>query len=239
MVYGIANKTIKLFLFTTNLLIFIFGGLLFSFSLWANLDRNFASHLHDFTQKIKMYNELVDKVATYQSSLWILVAIGALLMVVGFLGCCGASCENIFLLTLFSIVLIALSLIEAYVLIALFTNKDVLLDDLQGALAKSSETPEGRQNLKPIEDLLNCCGATAKTRLLYVNEGLCAGELARTEDCFNVLSSKIDLMGATIVKFGLLLLLLQLTSVFFSSLLCKAFRDYYSPVGYTSTYYRD
>ena len=80
----------------------------------------------------------------------------------------------------FSIVLIALSLIEVYVLIALFTNKDVLLDDLQGALAKSSETPEGRQNLKPIEDLLNCCGATAKTRLLYVNEGLCAGELAKT-----------------------------------------------------------
>jgi len=35
MVYGIANKTIKLFLFTTNLLIFIFGGLLFSFSLWV------------------------------------------------------------------------------------------------------------------------------------------------------------------------------------------------------------
>ena len=39
MVYGCGNQLIKFLVFTTNLLIFVFGGLIFGFSLWANLDQ--------------------------------------------------------------------------------------------------------------------------------------------------------------------------------------------------------
>ncbi|KAF7633867.1 Tetraspanin [Meloidogyne graminicola] len=231
MVYGIANKTIKLFLFTTNLLTFVFGGLLFSFSLWANLDRNFSSHLRDFTQKIKLYNELVDKVANYQSCLWILVAVGALLLVVGFLGCCGAACESLVLLSLFSILILILSLIELYVLISLFTNRSELLENLHSAFVKSAETPEGRKNLKPIEDLLQCCGATIETKSIYIKENLCPGQLENKGDCYSSLINKIDSMGNGLLFCGILLLIIQFFSIMFSNILCKAFQEH-GPINY-------
>jgi len=37
MVYGAANQMIKFFVFISNFLIFLFGGLLFGFSLWVFL----------------------------------------------------------------------------------------------------------------------------------------------------------------------------------------------------------
>ena len=224
MVYGAGNQMIKFLVFIANLLIFIFGGLLFGFSLWANLDQNFDQHLREFAQKMQISGDLVDEVAKYQASLWILVAVGALLMLVGFLGCCGTACESPLLLSLFSIILIILFLIELFVLVSLFTNRDQLLDNLQSALAKSSETVDGRKNLKPIQSALQCCGATAQSRQLYVADHLCDGELNYAEDCFNVLASKIATMGTAILVCGILLLLVQLFSILFSSVLCRAFR---------------
>jgi len=44
-------------------------------------------------------------------------------------------------------------------------------------LVKSAETEDGRKNLKPIEDLLQCCGATIETKQTYIKENLCPGEL--------------------------------------------------------------
>lgn len=84
--------------------------------------------------------------------------------------------------------MLILALIELYVLVSIFTNRPQLLDSLQSALAHSAETAEGRRNLKPIEDVLNCCGATAKTRSAYVAEGLCPGELdfAVSEKSFKI-----------------------------------------------------
>lgn len=40
------------------------------------------------------YPLIVNEISQYQASLWILVAVGALLFAVGFLGCCGSGCEN-------------------------------------------------------------------------------------------------------------------------------------------------
>ena len=45
------------------------------------------------------------------------------------------------------------------------------------------------------------------------------------EDCFNVLASKIDTMGTAILVCGILVLLVQLFSILFSSVLCRAFRE--------------
>lgn len=100
MVYGCGNQLIKFFVFTTNLLIFLFGGLIFGFSLWANLDQNFAKHLTDIMRQAKIDASFVQQFETYQASLWILTAVGALLFLVGFLGCCGAACESLVLMTL-------------------------------------------------------------------------------------------------------------------------------------------
>ena len=40
-------------------------------------------------------------------------------------------------------------------------------------LEKSSATPDLRKNIKPIQNVLQCCGATAQTQNLYIDDGLC------------------------------------------------------------------
>ncbi|KAL7079392.1 hypothetical protein ACQ4LE_001078 [Meloidogyne hapla] len=231
MVYGATNQMIKFFVFITNFLIFLFGGLLFGFSLWANLDKNFDKNFREFAQKLNLDNKIIDLLAQYQSCLWILVAVGALLLVVGFLGCCGAACESLALLSLFSILILILSLIELYVLISLFTNRSELLENLHSAFVKSAETKDGRMNLKPIEDLLQCCGATIETKQIYIKENLCPGQLSDKEDCYTSLTGKIDSMGNGLLLCGILLLIVQFFSIMFSNILCKAFQEH-GPINY-------
>ena len=108
---------------------------------------------------------------------------------------------------------------------------------------KSSESPEGRRNLQPIETLLNCCGATIETKHTYIDEHLCPGTLSYAvcerictifyciplvhsqEDCFTVLSTKIDTMGTAILVCGILLLIVQFFTILFSNVLCRAFQE--------------
>uniref|UniRef100_A0A0M3JLG6 CD046 protein n=1 Tax=Anisakis simplex TaxID=6269 RepID=A0A0M3JLG6_ANISI len=62
------------------------------------LDKDFASNLEKLAESI--HHEKLNVLAKYQASLWVLVAVGALLFLVGFLGCCGAMCESTLLLSL-------------------------------------------------------------------------------------------------------------------------------------------
>ncbi|VDM99638.1 unnamed protein product [Thelazia callipaeda] len=98
MVHGCGNRMLKFLFFTANLLLCAFGALIFGFSLWANLDKDFADNLKKLAEE--MHEEDMNILTKYQTSLWILVAIGAILFLVGFLGCCGAMCESTVLLTL-------------------------------------------------------------------------------------------------------------------------------------------
>lgn len=63
MVYGCGNRLIKFSLFIANLLIFIFGGLIFGVSLWANLDKNFGSHLRDFAHEVKIETPFINELS--------------------------------------------------------------------------------------------------------------------------------------------------------------------------------
>lgn len=178
MVYGCGNQFVKFVVFITNLLLFIFGGLICGFSLWANLDKNFALHLSEFARQVKISEEFVDDLAKYQASLWVLVAVGALLFLVGFLGCCGSACESMFLLALQFIVIVIVALIQLFAIGYLLVNRADLLVQLKQFMEKSAATPDGRMNLLPIQQVLQCCGATADTMQTYKDEGRCAGVLS-------------------------------------------------------------
>ncbi|KAI1729436.1 tetraspanin family domain-containing protein [Ditylenchus destructor] len=221
MVYGCGNQLIKFFVFVTNLLIFVFGALVFGFSLWANLDEDFAKHLRELAVQAKIDSGFVEDLAQYQASLWVLCAVGALLFVVGFLGCCGAACESLIMLTLFTIVIVILSAIELFTLVVLFTNRGDLLLKLHEILDVSSQTPEGRRNLLPLEQGFHCCGATQSTQQQYQ----CPAELQNAPDCYSVISSKMETGAETMVGIGVILLIVQAFSIIFSCVLCRAFRE--------------
>uniref|UniRef100_A0A1I7WJW0 Tetraspanin n=1 Tax=Heterorhabditis bacteriophora TaxID=37862 RepID=A0A1I7WJW0_HETBA len=224
MVYGCGNSCVKFLFFFVNLLICIFGALIFGFSLWANLDQNFGSHLADFVRKVDGSNPIhIDEIAKYQASLWILVGVGALLFFVGFLGCCGAACESSILLGLFFFIVLILTVIELGATIFAMSNKSRFLDAVKQVMVETSKSEEQRKNIKPIQDLLKCCGATASTKHLYISDYLC--EDPNQVDCFNRISHMVESSGEVILVIGFILVAIEVLSLLFSCILCRASRE--------------
>ncbi|KAE9415627.1 hypothetical protein Angca_007635 [Angiostrongylus cantonensis] len=226
MVYGCGNSCVKFLFFLVNLCICIFGALIFGFSLWANLDKNFGSHLADFVRKVDGADHRhIDEISKYQASLWILVAVGALLFCVGLLGCCGAACESPILLGLFFFIVMVLTAIEVGATIFAMSNREKFIESIQKVLQSSSNTPEMRRNLMPIQDLFNCCGATSLTKHLYISDGLCTAAQENLPDCFERISNMVESSGEVIIVIGFVLLAIEICSIIFSCILCRASRE--------------
>ncbi|EGT54925.1 CBN-TSP-9 protein [Caenorhabditis brenneri] len=221
------NSCIKLLFFIINFFICIFGALICGFSLWANLDKDFGSHLADFVRQIDGIDvKLVNEIAEYQASLWILVAVGALLFIVGFFGCCGAGCESPVLLGLFIFIIVILTAIELGATVFAMTNREEFVSSIQQVLEKSSATPELRKNIRPIQNVLQCCGATSQTQRLYIEDGLCGpSPIAHPDNCFDRISHMVQSWGESIVVVAFLLLAIELFAILFSCILCRSSQD--------------
>jgi hypothetical protein len=225
MVYGCGNNLVKTVVVVINFLLFFFGSLIFGFSLWANLDKNFALHLSEFAKQANVNEEFIDDLAKYQASLWVLVAVGALLLIIGFLGCCGAAFETTPLLVVHFLIIIVIAFIQVLALGYLLVNRAELLVNLKGVMEKSAETPAGRMNLLPIQKVLNCCGATADTRQRYIDDGRCEGSLKTAPDCYSVISDKLENAGETAFAIGIGCLIVEFVSLIFTCVLFRAIRE--------------
>ncbi|XP_069837281.1 tetraspanin-1 [Dendropsophus ebraccatus] len=90
---------IKVLMILFNLAIFLAGGTLLGVGIWVSVDS---------TSFLKIFGTIPNGVAAQFVNVgYFLIAIGALLLILGFLGCCGAQKESkCLLITFFSIVLI-------------------------------------------------------------------------------------------------------------------------------------
>jgi len=228
MVSGIGNKTLKLLMFLVNFLIFIIGGIVFGLSLWVTVDKNFVENIRKIASGTgaKIPSELVDTLAQYQNALWIFVAIGGLLMVVGFLGCCGAGFESVLMLTLFFIVVLILVVVQMFALFYMYTGRDQFDDALYKALSESSKNIESRKQLSPVQDFFKCCGATKETKSLYIDDLLCKGDQQEYDACYDVIKSSIQKDADKILIVGVILLFVEAFALLFSCILCRAFREH-------------
>ncbi|CAJ0916000.1 unnamed protein product, partial [Mesorhabditis belari] len=161
----------------------------------------------------------------YQASLWVLVGVGIILFLVGFLGCCGAACESPVLLSLFFFIVVICTILELAATIFALVNKEKFVDSLGKVMEKCGNEENLRTALKPIQEVFHCCGATASTKHFFVDGGLCPGELATKSDCFDVLQREIEESGETIVVIAFILVAVQIASLFFSCILCRASRE--------------
>ncbi|KAL7852456.1 hypothetical protein SRHO_G00182410 [Serrasalmus rhombeus] len=97
---------------------------------------------------------------------YLLIAVGAILAIIGFLGCCGALCESkCMLLTFFVIILIVfLAEVAAAVIILLFqSTAQKLLEDIRQKAAQSIKSSYGEDKRfttawNETMNLMKCCG---------------------------------------------------------------------------------
>ncbi|XP_005748985.1 tetraspanin 34a [Pundamilia nyererei] len=150
---------LKIMMFIFNGGIFLAGAVILGVGIWVQVDRSSFLDILDEVEDTSSLSQLAN--VSY-----LLIAVGAVLLLIGFLGCCGAIRESkCMLLTFFSIVLI-IFLIEVAGAIVLFVFKDVageLLQELEKNVQKSIKNNYGKENqLTSVWNNtmkeLKCCG---------------------------------------------------------------------------------
>uniref|UniRef100_A0A8C3LSM8 Tetraspanin n=1 Tax=Chrysolophus pictus TaxID=9089 RepID=A0A8C3LSM8_CHRPC len=156
------TKCIKYLLFVFNFIFWLAGGIILGVALWLR---------HDSQTTNILYLQLGDKQApnTFYVGIYILIAVGAVMMFVGFLGCYGAIQESQCLLGTFFTCLVILFACEVAAGIWGFVNKDQIAKDVkqfydqafQQALMADSDSSNGKAVVKTFHETLDCCGPDA------------------------------------------------------------------------------
>uniref|UniRef100_A0A8C4USU5 CD81 molecule n=1 Tax=Falco tinnunculus TaxID=100819 RepID=A0A8C4USU5_FALTI len=153
------TKCIKYLLFVFNFIFWLAGGIILGVALWLR---------HDSQTTNILYLQLGEKQApnTFYVGIYILIAVGAVMMFVGFLGCYGAIQESQCLLGTFFTCLVILFACEVAAGIWGFVNKDQIAKDVkqfydqafQQALMAESDASNGKAVVKTFHETLDCCG---------------------------------------------------------------------------------
>ncbi|TDG96501.1 hypothetical protein EPR50_G00229330 [Perca flavescens] len=139
------NKCIKYLLFFFNLLFWLSGCLILGVAIYLKVG--------------KAGNQIT---SNSLPGVDLLIAIGAIIMVLGFLGCCGAIRENRCLLLLFfiSLLIIFILLVAAGILGAVGENKvnDWAKENLDKLTPLSSQPASLQNDMQQLQQELQCCG---------------------------------------------------------------------------------
>ncbi|KAM8884424.1 tetraspanin-8-like [Synchiropus picturatus] len=139
------NKCLKYLLFFFNLLFWLSGCIILGVSIYLKVNKENNSITNESIPGIDL-----------------MIAIGVIIMVIGFLGCCGAIKENRCMLLLFfiSLLVIFILLVAAGILGAVGENKvqDWVKERFEKYLPLSKQPENVKQDLEKLQRELKCCG---------------------------------------------------------------------------------
>lgn len=214
-------KCVKYLMFIFNFMFWLAGTAVFAVGLWLRLD-----------PKTKGLFEGPDSPSVFYTGVYILIAAGALMMAVGFLGCCGAIQESPCMLgTFFSVLLIIFAILVAAGIWG-FSNQSKVVNDITTFYLqtynnyKTTGDERLRETLRLIQTGLKCCGPTGA--VLDSDKDTCPrGELLEqliTKSCPDaideVFDSKLHIIGGVGIAIGVVMVF----GMIFSMLLCCAIR---------------
>ncbi|XP_034640687.1 CD9 antigen [Trachemys scripta elegans] len=212
------TKCIKYLLFGFNFIFWLLGTAVLAIGLWLRFD----------TQTKSIF-EMESNNSNFYTGVYILIGAGALMMLVGFLGCCGAVQESQCMLGLFFAFLLVIFAIEVAVAIWGFSNKTTIIDEVKKFYKETYDKrsqPAAKETLKAFQHALNCCGLTPPFDQLILDtcpkkEGLEAITLqscpAAIEEVF---TSKLNVIAAV----GIGIAVVMIFGMIFSMILCCAIR---------------
>ncbi|KAM3858850.1 CD9 antigen-like [Diretmus argenteus] len=210
---------VKYVLFIFNFVFWLAGTGVLGVGLWLRFDTRTAGLF-----------EGGDSV--FFTGVYILIGAGALMMVVGFLGCCGAIKESPCMLGLFFFFLLVIFAIEVAAGIWGLSNKDRVVEDITEFYKqtytnyKDTRQEALKETLRLIHFGMNCCGPTgtvidAAKDICPKKEGL---ELLITTSCpaaiDEMFNSKLHIIGGVGIGIGVIMIF----GMIFSMLLCCAIK---------------
>ncbi|TFJ98538.1 testis-specific serine kinase substrate [Platysternon megacephalum] len=212
------TKCIKYLLFGFNFIFWLLGTAVLAIGLWLRFD----------TQTKSIF-DMESNNSNFYTGVYILIGAGALMMLVGFLGCCGAVQESQCMLGLFFTFLLVIFAIEVAVAIWGFANKETIIDEVKKFYKETYDKrnqPAAKETLKAFQYALNCCGLTGVIDQLIQDtcpkkEG---SEILTVKPCptaiEEVFTSKLNVIGAV----GIGIAVVMIFGMIFSMILCCAIR---------------
>ncbi|XP_039986108.1 CD81 antigen-like [Xiphias gladius] len=232
------TKCIKYMLFFFNFIFWLAGGVILGVALWLRHDPKTSNLLDIEFDGAQAPN-------TFYISVHILIAVGAVMMVVGFLGCYGAIQESQCLLGTFFTCLVILFACEVAAGIWGFMHKDTVSREMinfydsiyQEALSQNNNDQQKKNTATPVlkvfHETLSCCGKGVEDAFISVikdklgmtnmcpSSGLKVNCHQRIQELF---SDKIYLIGIA----ALVVAVIMIFEMIFSMVLCCGIRN--SPV---------
>jgi len=224
MVYGCGNKCVKYLVFLFNFLVFVIGIVILALSLTAR----FSNEAQKYFQGILNKADANVTLSQMYIPLYVLAAIGALLLLTGFLGCCGAWCENTCLLSLFFSIILILFIAELACGIAVLVKKDDVKNEVFKGVTQQIQKyndpdfdADAKKSIDEMQTKYKCCGCHNATDYKGTIPASCNGV---KEGCCNKLwddlMSNIGIVGGVAIG----ILVIELLAMIFSCILCQAFR---------------
>ncbi|XP_041852302.1 CD9 molecule a isoform X2 [Melanotaenia boesemani] len=214
-------KFLKYFMFIFNFFFWLAGTAVFAIGLWLRLDPTTKGLFEGSDSPFLLY-----------TGVYMLIGAGALMMVVGFLGCCGAIQESPCMLGLFFFFLLIIFAIEVAAGIWVFSNQSKIVDDFTKIYMqtyndfKTTGDERLKQMLQLIQEKLNCCGPDGSA--VETAKDTCPrGEpleqliIKSCPDAIDeVFNSKLHIMGGLGITVGVVMVF----GMIFTMLLCCAIR---------------
>ncbi|XP_030624139.1 CD9 antigen [Chanos chanos] len=201
-------KCVKYLLFIFNFLFWLMGSLVLAVGLWLRLDRNTMTLLGDDMAPV-----------TFYIGVYILIATGGLVMLVGFFGCCGAVRESQCLLGSFFACLLIIFGAEVAAGVFGFLNKGKIISDIQNFYTETVRNDNNTEILSAYHDILNCCGTTSG------KSADCAGQLEKTKTCDSAIEEFFNDKLYIIGYVGIGIAGVMIIGMIFSMVLCCAVRN--------------
>ncbi|KAM6895288.1 CD9 antigen-like isoform 2-T2 [Xenentodon cancila] len=214
-------QCVKYLVFAFNFLFWLAGTAVLAVGLWLRFD-----------SRTKGLFEGEGSPSFFFTGVYILIAAGGLMMVVGFLGCCGAIKESPCMLGLFFFFLLIIFAAEVAAGIWGLSNKDQVVEDVTEfyketyANYKATKQEALKETLRVIHFGLNCCGPTGTVLdtikdICPKQEGL---DLFITKSCPDaieeVFNGKLHIIGGVGIGIGVIVIF----GMIFSMMLCCAIK---------------
>ncbi|TGZ66920.1 hypothetical protein CRM22_005086 [Opisthorchis felineus] len=145
---SLGMKCLKCAVFFFNIICFICALLLIIVGSWVQV-------------KFSDYGPELQKV--WQAAPIALIVLGAVILLVSFLGCCGAIKENVCMLYTYGVLLVILLIAEIVAAVMTVVYKDKIDPEIEKILkdaVRDYPKPEIQQSIDLIQKTFECCGAT-------------------------------------------------------------------------------
>ncbi|OCT94317.1 tetraspanin-2 [Xenopus laevis] len=215
-----ALRCVKYLLLTFNLIFLLAGSAVTGIGLWLR----FGGELRDAV----LEDEDEDFRSSFFMGLYVLIGAGALMMLIGFFGCCGAARESQCLLGAFFACLLVIFAAEVTAGAVAFLGKAEAVKELKSAYHEAykafQENGTKNNTLSSVHEMAKCCG-TEDQASITVLKPLCSEKQQEYKNCLIEIEKTLNYYFHIVGILAIATAGITIFGMMFSMVLCCAIRN--------------